>query len=275
MIGLFRPVTKRLGADAKVMVQRAHCTGCVSLRTHGSWTATLGYPYEADVLQWLIMAFSSNRALSKKSPCTAMPVIPRTLSSLSSDTEEILSAFSIVVGWATASDHERDSDSHLAGFLRRRFDPLLEAALDRLQVPIGAAPDPRLLADLDESQASSIDGLLSLYDPFVAGLWRHGFRASEVPALLGNRGEQLARALSDAMLLADAWSDRHDDARHGRPNPAIAKPSAVKKVLEERLQELCFLSVSAREPYRELLSNTFGYGVQNRMTRKAKTDDKK
>ena len=204
MIGLFRPLNSNLQKAELAKVKQIHCSGCVSLRKFGSWPSTLAYPYETDLLNWLIFGFGNVNAGEKLTPCTAFPLIPKKALNIPTKYEAISGAFSVLVGWATASDHERDENSRLSRFLRKRLDPHLESALATLDITPGSPPDPRLLSELDESQGNTIEGLTSLYRPFVSGLWNSAFQATEIPALTGERGQLLADNLSDVMLVSDA-----------------------------------------------------------------------
>lgn len=266
MIGLFRPLNNNLQKAELAKVKQIHCSGCVSLRKFGSWPSTLAYPYETDLLNWLIFGFGYVNADEKLTPCTAFPLIPKKALNIPPKYEAISGAFSVLVGWATASDHERDENSRLSRFLRKRLDPHLESALAILDITPGSPPDPRLLSELDESQGTTIEGLTSLYRPFVSGLWNSAFQATEIPALTGERGQLLADNLSDVMLVSDAWIDRQIDHLNGYPNPFSPNATNEAEVyLEQKLRELTLLTHGAKEPYGAILRSVFKDGVGARI----------
>jgi hypothetical protein len=154
--------------------------------------------------------------------------------------------------------------------MRARLDPYLEKALEVLGIPPGSPPDPRLLAELDETQCGTVDGLLTLYQPFVGGLWLRAFEASEIPALCSKRGIRIAYLLSDVMLLADAWVDKNVDRQRGSPNPfsdAAESHSEGPLILEEKLRALSLLVSGAKAPYEQILRAVFNSGVGARMSR--------
>ena len=284
MIGLFRPLNNNLQKAELAKVKQIHCSGCVSLRKFGSWPSTLAYPYETDLLNWLIFGFGYVNADEKLTPCTAFPLIPKKALNIPPKYEAISGAFSVLVGWATASDHERDENSRLSRFLRKRLDPHLESALATLDITPGSPPDPRLLSELDESQGITVEGLTSLYRPFVSGLWNSAFQATGIPALTGERGQLLADNLSDVMLVSDAWIDRQTDHLNGYPNPFSPNATNEAEVyLEQKLRELTLLTHGAKEPYGAILRSVFKDGVgariwkmQNLKVRKMeKTNDTK
>ena len=266
MIGLFRPLNNNLQKTELAKVKQIHCSGCVSLRRFGSWPSTLAYPYETDLLNWLIFGFGNLKSNIKHLPCTAMPLIPKTVLTFPKKYQDISGAFSVLVGWATASDHERDENSRLSKFLRKRLDPHLETALATLDITPGTPPDPRLLSELDESKGNTIEGLTSLYRPFVSGLWKSAFLSTGIPALTGERGQSLADNLSDVMLVSDAWIDRQTDHLNGYPNPF--SPNATNEAdgyLEQKLKELTLLTHGAKEPYGAILRSVFKDGVGARI----------
>lgn len=268
---MFRPLTSSLDNFGRSIVKTSHCAGCVSLRGFASWPATLAYPYESDLLLWLMCGFGQEvGAETTRYACTALPVIPKRTLKLTDSQAELLGAFSVLVGWATASDHERDEGSALFRFMRARLDPYLEGALEVLSIPPGSPPDPRLLAELDETQCGTVDGLLALYQPFVGGLWIRAFEATEIPTLCSKRGIRIAALLSDVMLLADAWVDKDVDGQRGSPNPfsdAAKSSSEGPVILEEKLRALSLLVSGAKAPYDQILRAIFNSGVGARMSR--------
>jgi hypothetical protein len=273
MIGVFRPRKSALSRSESQLVKAVHCTNCVAMRDSSGALAAMGLPYEADML--LVIALGvlpeARGIPSVKRGCTAMPLHRRAIMDLSSKAREALAAFSVVVAWATAADHERDHGRLRAAWLRRRLDPKLPAAMAALGISPGAAPDPRELRQVNEVAHDSMSNFLADYRPFTRDLWLCGLEAVGVADVRATAWvEGLAESLGDSLLLGDALTDIEQDRKSGTPNPAGTDKGAVevRQALDSAVQKSRLLLSSLREPWAHLARETASFGLAHQLRRR-------
>jgi hypothetical protein len=251
MIGILRADRRRLPTDAGGIVARTHCASCVAVRNHQGWIATLGLPYEADLLVAIALGIRGD-AGSEWAMCTAAPILPRRLVALPVDLAQATAAFAVAAAWACADDAARDDASRRGAWLRNRLTPRLAPALAALAIAPGSPPDPRLLATIPAADLACLPSFLAHHRAYVGGLWRAGL-AGAVPApSWRTRLDRLGDALGDAMVLLDAIEDRASDAAAGQPNP-LATPATLataEAALDAALATIRWTFIRLAEPWR-------------------------
>ncbi len=273
MIGVFRPRKSALSPSDRQLVKAVHCTNCVAMRDRSGAVAAMGLPYEADML--LVIALGAlpeaQRIPTVQRGCTVMPLHRRAVMDLSSKAREALAAFSVVVAWATAADHERDHGRLRAAWLRRRLDPKLPAALAAVGISPGAAPDPRELQHVNEVAHDCMSNFLADYRPFTRDLWLCGLEAIGIANVRADAWVKgLAESLGDSLLLGDALTDIESDRKSGTPNPADTDRGAaeVRHALDLAVQKSRLLLSSLREPWAHIARETASFGLAHQLRRR-------
>ena len=273
MIGVYRPRKIALSSIEQGLVKTVHCTNCVAMREGSSVLASVALPYEADLLLTIALGILPDIAQDQKTRrrCTAVPVFKRDVIPIPHQVQKALAAFSVIVAWATAADHERDAGRRRSAWLRRRLEPNLEGALVDLGISSGSAPDPRELRHIDDSGHANLDTFLADYRPFTKGLWLHGLQSTGISRFRSSAWlEGLAEVLGDCLLLGDALTDIEEDRSTNTPNPAQTDHGAakVRHELDASVRKGLLLLSTLDQPWSLIARETVGSGLARQLRKR-------